>query len=418
MTQATITEPVSQPPSHRSGSVAPTGTARRRALLVRLLLVAAAVAAASCFVVARAHVVPGGLGSFPLVGMGHAPGPLPAGITVRRSGYDGQFYLRLAQDPFGNATVSHGQRLDFPAYRQQRVGYPLLAWAAGRLPGISPTRALVLVNVLAVGVIAWCGSGLSRRAGRGALLGALLGVLPFAVVALARDTSEPVFVGALLTAFLALRDRRPVLAAVAVAVAVFTREQGLLALGALIVVAWCSAEGVRPRVRRLAAPGAVAIAWLGWQAFLTARWGRCRCFRAAQRWPAPGRRQPHRREGSEWGPRPPRNPADRCGPGGGFRAPVGGVEERIRAPDVGVLALVRQPDAVAVTWGASLLLTLCLTTAVWVDPNAFVRATAEATTLAVVLLFAPVARRWAAPATVVLLLAVTAYLVAERVNGV
>ena len=295
----------------------------------------------------------------------------------------------------------------------------MLAWAAGRLPGISPTRALVLVNVLAVGVIAWCGSGLSRRAGRGALLGALLGVLPFAVVALARDTSEPVFVGALLTAFLALRDRRPVLAAVAVAVAVFTREQGLLALGALIVVAWCSAEGVRARVRRLAAPGAVAIAWLGWQAFLTARWGEIPVL-----------------SGPPNGGLPLVGVSHIVGKDlsvahghlvtllivavlvAAFAPLWGAWRSGIRAPDVGVLALVRQPDAVAVTWGASLLLTLCLTTAVWVDPNAFVRATAEATTLAVVLLFAPVARRWAAPATVVLLLAVTAYLVAERVNGV
>jgi hypothetical protein len=391
-------------------------SAARRVLLVRLLLVVVALAAASSFVVLRAGAVPGGLGSFPLVETGQAPGPLPPGVTTRRSGYDGQFYLRLAQDPFGDAEVSAGQRLDFPAYRQQRVGYPLLAWTADRLPAVGPTRALVLVNVLAVGAIAWFGSGLSRRAGRGSVPGALLALLPFTVVALARDTSEPVFVAALLAAFLALRDRRPVLAAVAVGVAVFTREQGLFALAALFVAAWWATDDSRPRVRRLAAPAAVAVAWVGWQAFLTARWGDVPVLSGPPNGGLPfaGVLGIVRKD---------------LGAGTGHEVPLLIVAVLLAAaaplwadwrPPSSLPALataVRAVDAVALTWATSLLLTVCLTKAVWVDPNAFVRATADVTSLAVVLLFAPGARRWAAPASLVVLLAVTAYLVGQRVSG-
>ncbi len=412
MTTVTAAEPPPKRPSHRRGSA----RSDRGALLVRLLLVAVVLAAASAFVVLRVQMVPGGLGSFPLVEIKQAPGPLPPGVTVHGSGYDGQFYLRLAQDPFGGAAVSHGQRLDFPAYRQQRVGYPLLAWAADRLPGLGPTRALVLVNLLAVGVIAWCGSGLSRRAGRGALPGALLAFLPFAVVALARDTSEPVFVAALLAGFLALRDRRPVLAAVAVGVALFTREQGLLALAALFVAAWWSTDDPRPRLRRLAAPVAVAVTWLGWQAFLTARWGEVPVLSG-----------------------PPNGGLPFIGVAGIVRKDLAAATgHQVTLLIVAVLlaataplwlgrgprslpavtAAVRSVDAVALTWAASLLLTVCLTQAVWLDPNAFARATADVTTLAVVLLLAPAAGRRAAPASLVLLLAASTYLVAERVSGV
>ena len=338
------------------------------------------------------------------------------GVTVHRTGYDGQYYLRLAQDPFGDTDVSHGQRLDHPAYRQQRVGYPLLAWAADRLPGVGPLRALVLVNLLAVGVIAWCGIGLSCRAGRAPVLGALLALLPFTVVALARDTSEPVFVAALLTTFLALRDRRPVLAAVAVGFAVFTREQGLFALAALFVAAWWATDDPRPRVRRLAAPAVVAVAWVGWQAFLTARWGDVPVLSG-----------------------PPNGGLPFAGVLGIVRQDLGAATgHEVPMLIVAVLlaataplwagwrplsslptltTAVRPVDAVALTWATTLLLTVCLTTAVWVDPNAFVRATADVTSLAVVLLFAPSARRWAAPATLVLLLAVSAYLVGQRVSG-
>ena len=43
-------------------------------------------------------------------------------------GYDGQFFYRLALDPFTNERTDFGIRLDAPAYRQQRILYPLVVW--------------------------------------------------------------------------------------------------------------------------------------------------------------------------------------------------------------------------------------------------------------------------------------------------
>jgi hypothetical protein len=43
-------------------------------------------------------------------------------------GYDGQFFYRLALEPFSTAERVDGIAFDAPAYRQQRIGYPLLAF--------------------------------------------------------------------------------------------------------------------------------------------------------------------------------------------------------------------------------------------------------------------------------------------------
>lgn len=51
------------------------------------------------------------------------PSQAPASLLIRqgKSGYDGQFYYRLALDPFNTQPVDYGIHFDLPAYRQQRV---------------------------------------------------------------------------------------------------------------------------------------------------------------------------------------------------------------------------------------------------------------------------------------------------------
>src|SRR5258706_11199922 len=63
---------------------------------------------------------------------------VPAGLTVipNIGGYDGIWFYRLAINPFTRVQAAHGIRLDNPAYRQQRIGYPFIVWLlSATLPG-------------------------------------------------------------------------------------------------------------------------------------------------------------------------------------------------------------------------------------------------------------------------------------------
>ena len=60
------------------------------------------------------------------VDVARAPGSLS--ILKNSSGYDGQFYYRLALDPFTGRQTDFGITLDLPETRQSRIVYPLLVW--------------------------------------------------------------------------------------------------------------------------------------------------------------------------------------------------------------------------------------------------------------------------------------------------
>ncbi|MCR9101274.1 MAG: hypothetical protein NXI25_15035 [bacterium] len=97
--------------------------------------------------------------------------------TYPHAGYDGQFFYALALSPFERITAAaspsaehspdqfsgSGIKMDNPALRTKRIGYPILAWAAngfgqgGYLP-----FALVLINMLGIG-LATCACFLIAR---------------------------------------------------------------------------------------------------------------------------------------------------------------------------------------------------------------------------------------------------------------
>jgi len=85
-------------------------------------------------------------------------------ILRNSAGYDGQFYYRLAITPFTSKQTDFGIKIDAPAYRQQRIVYPLLAWlfSLGQ-PSIVPL-SLILVNCLALCLITWLGTKYAQTA--------------------------------------------------------------------------------------------------------------------------------------------------------------------------------------------------------------------------------------------------------------
>lgn len=212
--------------------------------------------------------------SFALVshtGLVHHP---PRGIREHRHGYDGQFYLRLALDPWRPQGLVRGLHVD-SALRAQRIGYPALAWGlsgGGRI-AVLPF-VLVAVNVLAYGALALLGALLAQRFGASPAFGWAFVAFPGFVVTLARDTTELMASALVLAAVLALSARRWIWCTVALTAAVLTRETALVLVAGVLV--WRVALLLRGRVR----PGTPDLAWLvpatafgAWQVVSRARFG-------------------------------------------------------------------------------------------------------------------------------------------------
>jgi hypothetical protein len=195
-------------------------------------------------------------GRFILIGENFAhPAQLPAGMPLRAAyGYDGQFYYRLAINPFNFSHTAYGITVDQP-YRFMRVGYPMLTWLFSAGQGMLVPVMLVVVNVVALGALGWVGGRIARPGGRHAAWGLLLPGYFGLVTSLSRDTAEPVAAVFMVAGLLAVRSRRPALAAGLLAFAVLTRETAMVAVAALAAVR------VAGLIRRRSKPGRDDLAW-------------------------------------------------------------------------------------------------------------------------------------------------------------
>jgi hypothetical protein len=200
------------------------------------------------------------------------PDPLP--VTAESGGYDGQFVYRLALEPWTHQATAYGITLDNPAYRQQRIATPVLAWAVGLLPGVSTLLALLLVNVAALTVAAAFAVRLAVALGRHPLTGLVLALPAGMPISLGRHLTEPVAWAAVLAGLWYARQRRWPPAAAALTVAVLARETSLVVVAGLTAAElWRLLSGPdrdRRAVAWLALPAAAAVAW---QLVLLQVWG-------------------------------------------------------------------------------------------------------------------------------------------------
>ena len=216
-----------------------------------------AAAASAVFVVARwATWANHNIGNFILVGRHFAnPAQLPAGIPVQPTyGYDGQFFYRLALDPANLAQTGYGIRVDH-SYRFMRIGYPALTWLLSAGQHALVPYMLVAVNVLSVGALGYFGGMFAVRGGRNALWGLLAASYFGLITSVSRDTAEPLAAACLLAGLAALRARRPLLAALALACGALTRETVMVAVGAIAIVR------ITGLIRGRRAPGRDELAW-------------------------------------------------------------------------------------------------------------------------------------------------------------
>jgi hypothetical protein len=179
----------------------------------------------------------GTIGRFILVGRHFAtPAQLPSGVPVAPTyGYDGQFFYRLALNPLNLSKTAYGITMDRP-YRYMRIGYPALTWLLSLGQHFLVPAMLVAVNIGAIGAMGYLGGIFARDGGRHALAGLLLPGYFGVITSLSRDTAEPLAAALLLAGLLAVRARRPVLAALLLAYGALTRETVMVAVAAIAIM--------------------------------------------------------------------------------------------------------------------------------------------------------------------------------------
>jgi hypothetical protein len=201
----------------------------------------------------------GHLALFPVLGTWYTHRhQLPPGMMIAdpsSAGYDGQFYYRLALNPFNWSRTAYGITMDQP-YRYTRIGYPLVTWLVSFGQHDLVPAALVAVNLVAVAAMAYFGAMFARDADRHALWGLAFAAYFGLAISVGRDTGEPLAEACMLAGLLAYRRNRWVLAGAVFAFGAITRETILLAPAAIAVVRlWAI-------VRRKARPGLPDVAWL------------------------------------------------------------------------------------------------------------------------------------------------------------
>jgi hypothetical protein len=219
------------------------------------------------FVIARLSVWAHGHPSlFVLAGSGHwkgghaytHPHQLPPGMRIGdpgAAGYDGQFYYRLALNPFNWSKTAYGITMDQP-YRYTRIGYPLVSWIVSFGQHDLVPVALIVVNLFGVAAMAYLGGRFARDSGRHALCGVLFAAYFGLAISVGRDTAEPLAEACMLGGLLAYRRGRWVLSGAAFAFAAITRETILFAPAAIACVRLVQ------MARRKAKPGWPDVAWL------------------------------------------------------------------------------------------------------------------------------------------------------------
>ena len=215
------------------------------------------------FVLARWQIwANGNLSKFILLGSGRTGfthlAQLPRGVAIadpNEAGYDGQFYYRLALDPFDWARTAFGITMD-QSYRYTRIGYPVLAWLVSFGQHQLVPYVLVLINLFGVAAMAVLGGMFARASGRHALFGLAFAAYFGLVISVGRDTAEPVAEACMLGGLLAYRRSRYLLAAGLFAFGAITRETILFAPAAIAVVRLIE------MARRRARPGLADLTWV------------------------------------------------------------------------------------------------------------------------------------------------------------
>lgn len=180
--------------------------------------------------------------------------PFTAGLPIRAgTGYDGQFYFRMALRPWDFDHSAFGVTFDTLG-RLDRVTYPAVVWALSAGQHQAVASVMLLANVGAFGALTGLAAGLARHCGRHPLYGLLVSGYWGFLWTLGRDLTELTEATFVVAGLLALRKGRPLWAGAALALAALAREEAIIYAGAILA---CRAlKFVAPRFGLRLGPGA------------------------------------------------------------------------------------------------------------------------------------------------------------------
>lgn len=194
---------------------------------------------------------------------------LDAPIIVRKhsDGYDGQFYYRLAVEPWPSASAAHGVTFDAAPWRAQRILYPVLAWAVSFGNAALVPVALVAVNLMAVGVVAGMAVALRDAVKLPLWFPFAVALWPGFVVTIMNDTTELVPQALVMAALWAWASGRTALFAVFAGLAPLAREVTILVPAGFFL--WSAAGWLRdrtwPSFARVIVCGLALLPFLVWR---------------------------------------------------------------------------------------------------------------------------------------------------------
>jgi hypothetical protein len=178
------------------------------------------------------------------------------------SGHDGKYFFVLANDPWLISPQENAQLLDAPAFRAQRILYPMIASGFGLFPPLVIVWSLLFVNVIAMAVGVWATARVAIDIGASGWFGLLFALNPGVVLELAIDGGSIVGMTFAFWGLAEVFDQRLSRASVLFSAAVLAREtMWLIAIGAAIYI-W---RGSRAHAGILTVPPTVVAGlWALW----------------------------------------------------------------------------------------------------------------------------------------------------------
>jgi len=191
-------------------------------------------------------------------------------------GYDGQFYFRLALDPFTDKKEDFGIKLDSPLLRQQRILLPFFTWLIARGdPAITPP-VMMAINLAAVAGCAFVSSLLLSGLGISAWYGLLFALYPGFAISVGRFLTEPLTLFMIFLSLLMLVHRKNLAASILLSLAVFSRETATLVVAAGFFT-WLTGKTLRNSIKDNFSPHVSfwlcpTLAFVLWQLWLYHNW--------------------------------------------------------------------------------------------------------------------------------------------------
>src|SRR3989338_7678000 len=206
------------------------------------------------------------VGAFSRIGQGSSIGQLFSNdgiyLDPPGAGYDGQFYYVLARRPFDFETVS--RVIDFPAWRYQRIVYPLTVWFLS-LFGHATLVALFLplVNIVSVGMSVYLLGRLLERYALNPWLSLLYGLSPGLIFSFFYNLAEPLAYFFVIAAVYYFLNDSFIRSVIFLAIAALTKEICLLvAVGFGLFLLLTRPLGYLKKTLLYAIPVVVFIIWL------------------------------------------------------------------------------------------------------------------------------------------------------------